>query len=60
MDGQPHTYAVTAKGIDGLALQLDRKTIQAASGEIVGDAGAVAGRAGERAAAAMSDFTLTA
>ena len=35
MDGQPHTYAVTAKGIDGLALQLDRKTIQASSGEIV-------------------------
>ena len=35
MDSQPHTYAVTAKGIDGLALQLDRKTIQAASGEIV-------------------------
>ena len=35
MDSQPHTYAVTATGIDELALQLDRKTIQAASGEIV-------------------------
>ncbi|MEK7697530.1 MAG: FixG Ig-like domain-containing protein, partial [Pseudomonadota bacterium] len=35
MDSQPHTYAVTAQGIDGLTLQLDRKTIQAVSGEVV-------------------------
>ncbi len=35
MDSAPHIYAVTANGIEGLLVQLDRKTIQAASGEIV-------------------------
>ncbi len=35
MDSQPHTYAVTATGIDGLALQVDGRTIQAAPGEVV-------------------------